>query len=73
MSAYSGTLSRFRDNQSLLFLLNVLRGEATYTNLIVFGLTRSRLVPTIYHTRGEHANHDITDVIEFIIITCKHC
>jgi hypothetical protein len=32
-------------------------GDAANTNLIVFGLTRSRLKPTIYHTRGKHANH----------------
>jgi hypothetical protein len=35
----------------------VLNGEATNSNFIVFGLTRSGLEPTIYHTRGEHANH----------------
>jgi hypothetical protein len=33
-----------------------------YDLLIVFGLTRSGFKPTIYHTRGEHANHYITDV-----------
>ena len=33
-------------------------GEATNTNFIVFGLTRSGLEPMIYHTRGEHVNHD---------------
>jgi hypothetical protein len=32
-------------------------GEASNTNVILFGLTRPRLEPTIYHTRGEHANH----------------
>jgi cytochrome c oxidase subunit IV len=32
-------------------------GEATNTNCIVFGLTRPGLEPTIYQTRGEHANH----------------
>jgi hypothetical protein len=26
-------------------------------------LTRPGLEPTIYHTRDEHANHHITDVI----------
>jgi hypothetical protein len=39
----------------------VLSGEATKTNCIVFGLTRSGLEPTIYHTRGEHANHYTID------------
>jgi hypothetical protein len=38
-------------------------GEATNTNLIVFGLTRPGLEPTIYHTRGEHANHYATDAV----------
>jgi hypothetical protein len=35
----------------------VLSGEATNNNFIVFGLTRSGLQPTMYHTQGEHANH----------------
>jgi hypothetical protein len=39
----------------------LLSGEATNINFIVFGLTRSGLEPTIYHTRGEHANHYATD------------
>ena len=30
---------------------------------IVFGLTRSGLEPTIYHTRGERANQYTTDVV----------
>ena len=38
-------------------------GEATNTNCIVFGLTRPGLEPTIYQTRGEHANHSITDAV----------
>jgi hypothetical protein len=42
----------------------MLRGEATNTNFIVFGLTRSRLEPTIYHTSGKHANHYTTCAIE---------
>jgi hypothetical protein len=41
----------------------VLSGEATNTNFIVFGLTRSRLELTIYHTRGEHASHYTTDAL----------
>ena len=40
----------------------VLRGAATNTNFIVFGLTRWVLEPTIYHTQGGHANHYTTDV-----------
>ena len=31
-------------------------GDATNTNFIVFGLTRSGIEPTIYRSRGEHAN-----------------
>jgi hypothetical protein len=36
----------------------VLNGEAV--NVIVFCLTQSALEHTIYHTKGEHANHCIT-------------
>ena len=39
----------------------VLSGESTNTNVIVFGLTRPGLEPTIYHTRGEHSNRYATD------------
>ena len=41
----------------------VLSGEATNTNFIIFGLTRPGLEPTIYRTRGEHANHYATDTV----------
>jgi len=41
----------------------VLSEEATNTNFIVFGLTRSRHESTIYHTRGEHTNHYTTDAV----------
>ena len=44
----------------------VLYGEATNTNFIVFGLSRSRLEPTIYRTRCEHANKNTTDAINFL-------
>ena len=33
----------------------MLSGEETYTNFIVFDLTRPGLEPTIYRTRGKHA------------------
>jgi hypothetical protein len=46
----------------------VLSGEATNTNFIVFALTRPGLEPTIYCTRGEHANHYATDAVVFISI-----
>jgi hypothetical protein len=41
----------------------VFSGEATNTNFIVFGLTRSGLESTIYRTRGEHANHYTADAV----------
>ena len=41
----------------------VLSGEATNTNFIVFGLTQPGLEPTIYRTRGEHANHYATNTV----------
>jgi hypothetical protein len=36
---------------------------ATNTNLVIFGLTRPGLEPTIYRTRGEHGNHYVTDAV----------
>jgi hypothetical protein len=33
------------------------------TNFIVFGLTPPGLEPTIYHTRGEHANNYTTHAV----------
>ena len=41
----------------------MLSEEATNTNFIVFGLTRPGLEPTLYRTRGEHANHYATDAV----------
>jgi len=38
-------------------------GKATNTNFIVFGLTRPEIEPTIYRTRGEHANNYTTDAV----------
>jgi hypothetical protein len=44
--------------------------EATNTNFIVFGLTRLGLDPTIYHTRGEHANYYTTDpVLDKLVVS----
>jgi hypothetical protein len=43
----------------------VLRGEVTNTNVIIFGLTRRGLEPTIYRTPGEHANYYTTDAVVF--------
>jgi hypothetical protein len=44
----------------------MLSREATNINFIVFSLTRLELEPSIYHTRGEHANHYTTDAIHNI-------
>jgi len=41
----------------------VLSGEATNTNFIGFDLNPSALETTIYRTRGEQANHYITDAV----------
>jgi hypothetical protein len=46
----------------------VLSGEATHTNFKVFGLNPPGLEPTIYRSRGEHANHYATHAVyDFII------
>ena len=42
----------------------VLSGEATNTSFIVFGVTGSGVEPTIYRSRGEHADHYTTDAVE---------
>ena len=36
------------------------------TKFIGFGLTRSRLEPTIYSTQGEHAKHYATDAVRVV-------
>jgi hypothetical protein len=41
----------------------VLSREASNTNVIVFRLTRPRPEPTIYLTRGEHANHHVNGAV----------
>jgi hypothetical protein len=41
----------------------MLSGDATNTNLTVFGFTRSELDPTIFRTRGQHANYYATDEV----------
>jgi len=43
----------------------VFSGEATNTNFIVYGLTRSWLEHTIYHSRGELTNNYTTDAIQW--------
>jgi hypothetical protein len=59
---HSDTLSWFRANRSLLFLLNavyVLNGETTNTNVILFSLSR----PGFERTQYQHANHYTTDAV----------
>jgi hypothetical protein len=57
MSKYSDTLSSFRAKESLIFLCNaVWLVEKQQIPISVFCLTRLGLEPTVYHTRGEHAN-----------------
>jgi hypothetical protein len=53
MSPLSDTLSSFRANQSLFFLLNP----------AVFGLNPSGLEPTICWTRGEYAKNYTNDAV----------
>ena len=48
----------------------LLRGEATNPTFIVLDLTPSKLEPTIYRTRGEHANHYTTDAVE-VSLKCR--
>ena len=62
MSHHSDTLSWFRTNQSLLFLLNA--ACFAENEQIPMGLIRLGLEHTIYSTRGEHENHYTTDAVE---------
>ena len=68
ISPHSVTLSWFRANQSLIFLLNdvCISEESTNTNFLFFGLNRSGIEPTMYLTRSEHANHYTTDAVQKI-------
>jgi hypothetical protein len=54
---------KFALDRLLLNFYRVISGEATNTYFIVFGLTRPGLKPTIYRTRGEHANYYATDAV----------
>ena len=67
MSLHSDTLFWFRANQSMLFLLYdacLHVAEKQQIPILVFGLTRPGLEPTIYRTRGEHTNHYATDMYQ---------
>jgi hypothetical protein len=67
MSPYLDTLSWFRSNQSLFFLLNdACLAEKQQIPILFFGLTRPGLEPAIYHTRGEYANYYTTDAVVYI-------
>ena len=59
---------------------SILCGEATNTNMIVFGLTWPGPESTIYHSWGEHNDHYIFDVVywslkcvtSLVICTCMY-
>ena len=53
--------------------ISVLSEEATNTNFIVFGLTRSGIDPTVYHTLGEHANYYTTDAVFATLVSLNTC
>ena len=67
MSQHSDTLSWFRVNQSLLFLLNAgcLAEKQQIPILLLYSLTRSGFEPTIYPTRGKHASHNTIDAVNW--------
>ena len=64
MSPYSDTLSWFRANQPLLFLLNAVC-LAKKQQIPILYLTRSGLEPKIYRTRVEYASHYTTDAVQY--------
>ena len=59
------TLFWFWTNQSLVLLRSAgcFAEKQRILNFAVFCLTRPELEPTIYRTRGEHANHYTTDEV----------
>ena len=58
-------------NPSLLFFIkSICLAENQKYQLIVFGLTRPCLEPTIYQNQGKHANHITTDVVYIHLCTC---
>ena len=65
---------RSGDRKHTYFFFGLSR-EATNTNFIVFGLTRTGLEPTIYRTQGEQANHNTIDVVKntFGLATYHKC
>ena len=69
ISPHPVTLSWFRANQSLIFLLSdvCLSEESTNINFIFFGLIRQGLEPRVCLTRGEHVNHYTTDPVHILM------
>ena len=62
MSPNSDTLSWFRANQSLPILLNAAcLAEKQHISIDNLWFYQIGIEPTIYHTRGKHANHYTTD------------
>jgi hypothetical protein len=62
---HSATLSWLWDNQSLHFLLNAIcLAEKQLIPILVFGLTRPRLEPTISCAGGKHANHYTINAVQ---------
>ena len=55
--------SSIRIRLTIFNVRSQMKGEAAYTNLIVFDLTRPGLKPMIYCTRGDHTNHYTIDVV----------
>jgi hypothetical protein len=47
------------------WIIAIFKECLTHTNFIFFCLTRPGLVPTIYRTRGEHANYYATDAVPY--------
>ena len=68
MLLHSDTLSWFQVNQYLLFRLNAACFvEKQQIPIAVFGLTQSGFEPTIYCSRGDHANHYTIDAVHWSI------
>ena len=63
ISPHSDTIPCFQTNQSLFPWCCMLIEEATNTNFIVFGVSRSGLELTIYCTQGKHANYYTNDAV----------
>ena len=64
MSLHLDTLFWFRAIKPLLLLLITVCLAKKKQIPLVFGLIQPGLEPTIYRTRGEHANHYTTDAVK---------